>query len=334
MSHEMYSDDSLIMRNTPAWHGRGMTVNEDLSPSQALVKANLNWSVGTTNVIHGEQSDGGIVISTDSWKMIYRTDNDNILAIQPKNWVVLQNSEMASDADVIATEIGGVSETFGSLKGGRIIYTAISSKFGFEVGNRGDFVKPYFILVNSHDGSKAYQGLWSGVRPVCWNTVQMALNGAKSKSWSFKHTQNMLARRESCINTVKSWKHATELYAKSVNDLAKKTLTQSQIQVLWVQMLEKMYGELPIVATTVREKNKQEKVLGALAHMSESFDRESNQFGANAWVAYNSMTNYLQHFNSSSRSEKGSDPRIQSHLWGQEADLRNAAWQLTQMAVV
>jgi hypothetical protein len=63
--------------------------------------------------------------------------------------------------------------------------------------------------------------------------------------------------------------------------------------------------------------------------MSNTFDREAGQFGANAWIAYNAVTEFIQHSELAARSAPSSDSRIHSHLFGREAELRNIAWRKT-----
>ena len=333
MAHEMTDTDHLILRRTAAWHGRGRVVQADLMPMEAFEQSGLNWEVITTTRLSGyiDGDDTTQMFPTERFKMVIRKDTGDIFAVQPANWVPLQNRQMAEDAQLIAEEIGGCAETFGSIRGGRIVYTAIGSKDGFEVGSKGDFVKPYFILTNGHDGSAAYRSMWSGIRPVCANTVGMALAEGKREgfAWSLKHTLNFMDNREYAVRVSKAWKKATDHYAAAINGIAKKSLNAEQIRGLWVDVLETMYGEIPLNPVNKREETKKATAVAALRRMSETFDREANQFGANAWVAYSAVTEFLQHSELAARSAPESDARIYSHLFGRESDLRNLAWRKT-----
>lgn len=337
MSHEMYESDNLILRRTPAWHGLGRVVRDDLSPLEAFKQSGLNWRIITSNRLSGyiDGNEGSQSYSTDRFKMIIREDTNEIFAVKPTNWIPLQNSDLAKDAQSIADEIDGVSETFGSLRGGRLVYTAIGSKSGIEIGSRGDFIRPYFILFNSHDGSTAYGGLWSAIRPVCANTVNMAIREGKREgfAWSLRHTLNFMHNREQAVRVVKSWRRATDQYAEAINTVEKKSLKAEQIRGLWVDVLTEMYGDIPLSPTTKREETKKATVVSALRRMSETFDREAAMFGGNAWVAYNAVTEFLQHSELAARSPVMSDSRIYSHLFGREAELRNYAWGKTMELV-
>ena len=333
MAHEMTRSDSLILRRTAAWHGKGRVVQEDLSPMEAFKESGLNWNIVTTNRLSGyiDGDENTKAFATERFKMIVREDTGDIFAVQPSNWTPLQNHQMAEDAQLIADEIGGCAETFGSIRGGRIVYTAIGAKDGIEIGGKGDFVKPYFILCNGHDGTLAYKSMWSGIRPVCANTVRMAIDEGKKDgfAWSLKHTLNFLENREYAVRVSMAWKKATDNYAYAINNVAKKSMTAEQIRGLWVDVLETMYGEIPLNPVTKREETKKATCVAALRRMSNTFDREAGEFGANAWIAYNAVTEFIQHSELAARSAPSSDSRIHSHLFGREAELRNIAWRKT-----
>lgn len=334
MAHEMTHTDNLILRRTAAWHGRGRVVEADLMPMEAFEQSGLNWNVITTNRLSGyiDGDEGATTaFATEKFKMVIREDTGDIFSVQPANWIPLQNRQMAEDAQLIAEEIGGCAETFGSIRGGRIVYAAIGSKDGFEVGSKGDFVKPFFVLTNGHDGTAAYKSMWTGIRPVCANTVSMALAEGRQSgfAWSLKHTLNFMENREYAVRVSKAWKKATDQYALTINAIAGKSLSAEQIRGLWVDVLQTMYGDIPLNPVTKREETKKATAVAALRRMSETFDREAAQFGANAWVAYSAVTEFLQHSELAARSSPDSDARIHSHLFGRESDLRNLAWRKT-----
>jgi len=60
-------------------------------------------------------------------------------------------------------------ETVGSLNGGRRVWVLATLPEYIEVG--GDPVRPYVLLMNSHDGSTAVIAATTPVRVVCQNTL-------------------------------------------------------------------------------------------------------------------------------------------------------------------
>jgi hypothetical protein len=60
-------------------------------------------------------------------------------------------------------------ETAGSLHGGRRVWVLATLPDHIEVG--GDAVRPYVLLMNSHDGSTAVIAATTPVRVICQNTL-------------------------------------------------------------------------------------------------------------------------------------------------------------------
>ena len=62
-----------------------------------------------------------------------------------------------------------IFETAGSLHGGRRVWVLATLPEHVEVGS--DAVRPYVLLMNSHDGSTAVIAATTPVRVVCMNTL-------------------------------------------------------------------------------------------------------------------------------------------------------------------
>jgi phage/plasmid-like protein (TIGR03299 family) len=79
-------------------------------------------------------------------------------------------------------------ETAGSLNGGRRVWVLARLPEHIEVG--GDPVRPFVLLMNSHDGSTAVVAASTPVRVVCMNTLNWGLQGARQK-YSIRHTEKV-----------------------------------------------------------------------------------------------------------------------------------------------
>jgi hypothetical protein len=82
-------------------------------------------------------------------------------------------------------------ETAGSLHGGRRVWVLATLPDHVEVG--GDDVRPYVLLMNSHDGSAAVVAATTPVRVVCQNTLNWGLRSAQQK-FSIRHTEAVTQR--------------------------------------------------------------------------------------------------------------------------------------------
>ena len=79
-------------------------------------------------------------------------------------------------------------ETAGSLHGGRRVWVLAQLPEHIEVG--GDPVRPYVLLMNSHDGSTAVIAASTPIRVVCQNTLNWGLERARQK-YSIRHTEKI-----------------------------------------------------------------------------------------------------------------------------------------------
>jgi phage/plasmid-like protein (TIGR03299 family) len=79
-------------------------------------------------------------------------------------------------------------ETAGSLGGGRRVWVLATLPDHIEVG--GDPVRPYVLLMNSHDGSTAVIAALTPVRVVCQNTLNWGLSQARQR-YSIRHTERV-----------------------------------------------------------------------------------------------------------------------------------------------
>lgn len=125
-----------------------------------------------------------------------RDDSDITLGVVGSGYGVVQNSVAFDFIDIITSgRLGGdtpVIETAGVLgKGERMFVTARMPKSMMIGGN--DEIQDYILFTNSHDSSSAVQVLFTPIRVICQNTLNMALRECKNKL-IFKHTLNVNKR--------------------------------------------------------------------------------------------------------------------------------------------
>lgn len=128
---------------------------------------------------------------------LYREGTDEILGTAKKSYKVFQNSEVL---DVVSQLRHPSSkeplyvETAGTLKRGTKVY--ISLRMDEREVVPGDTVKRYFFAISAHDGSAAFQIMYTDVRPVCANTVGQILGRDAKSGFKIRHTANMAQRIE------------------------------------------------------------------------------------------------------------------------------------------
>jgi hypothetical protein len=112
---------------------------------------------------------------------------------------VAQNRDVFAFADELigSGRVKCAYETAGSLFNGRRVFMLVTMPKGRIVG---DEYQPYLCLSNAHDGSACLQVFLTGIRVVCNNTLQAALNTAKRKI-AIRHLSAMERRKNGARTT-------------------------------------------------------------------------------------------------------------------------------------
>ncbi len=177
-------------------------------------------------------------------------------------------------------------ETAGSLRGGRHIWMLARIPKEYRAGPH-DLIKPYVLLVNSHDGSGALRMIPTTVRVVCANTLSLAMGQAGAEGLSIRHHPSLEkrvaeARQKLGIISARLDRFDQELHAM----LATMPTTR--------QTSDYFQGLLP-EATTDREKKNRDAVIGTFY---SNYDNERNVLPGmkhTAWALYNSVSEWADH---------------------------------------
>ena len=92
-----------------------------------------------------------------------------------------------------------IYEIAGSLQDGK--RTWIHAKMPQRFIIAGDEITPYFVFMNSHDGSEAVKVALTPIRVMCQNMLKLALRDAK-RCWSTHHTGNIEAKMQQARQTL------------------------------------------------------------------------------------------------------------------------------------
>ena len=189
------SDSMFSVRVTP-WHGLGAVLDwPPASVGEAIEASGLGWSVAKEPIaIHrgGTPPDWPRPASDaiPSYFATVRQDTREVLGIVGERYRIVQNDEAFAFVDqLLGSDIH--FETAGSLHGGRRVWVLATLPDHVEVG--GDPVRPYVLLMNSHDGSTAVIAATTPVRVVCQNTLNWGLRDARQK-FSIRHTKAVTQR--------------------------------------------------------------------------------------------------------------------------------------------
>jgi phage/plasmid-like protein (TIGR03299 family) len=223
--------ETMMYTGEVPWHGLGTFVGEKPVLSQeAIVAAGLDWKVVKAQAFAAviEDTEEREVMAED-WFLTVRTLDDKVLGAVQGKYSVLQNSEAFSFMDSLVGDKANnvVYHTAGSLQGGRHIWMLAKIE-GLDLEPcPGDTVDPYILLVNGHDGRMPLKALFTSVRVVCQNTLNIALSTATT-GVTIRHTGNMGEKLEEARRVLGFARKEFEGFAEISDAFAHRTMTKTE----------------------------------------------------------------------------------------------------------
>jgi len=325
MSHQV---ESMFYRgeNGPPWHGLGTEVYGNPTAAEAIQHAGLDWEV-VPEPVYVERSGGRYRQVSEGESQNYRAmvrDRDGaVLAIVGKQYSPLQNQDAFRFFDPFIESGYFEYEAAGSLAGGKRVWVLASLKDGEAEVVKGDPIRRYILLSNSHDGSSPVIGMATNIRVVCANTEAAAMSEGM-KAGTIRHTRNVnrrlpsLQERFAALNRV--YKESLEVY----RHLAKVQIDQEAMK-LYTKAL---FGKQP--------DDDLPKGGSKIVELFES-GQGNNLPGARGtmWAAYNAVTEYIDHHRGEGSKKLDADARrLESAWFGQGMDLKVKALELARKGAI
>lgn len=213
MAHEIETFEdgtaAFFASRQPAWHSLGTVTEGCLTAEEALNTAQLNWQVFKSEnpvkvTIDDErfQTDVSLADKFLTYREHPKTFVPEALGVVGTSYQVIQNSEAFEFLNYLSDESGAVFETAFSYKGGKRVAMSMRMPKSLSFADGTDSVDMYIMATTSHDGSMAFTTAVTPIRPVCTNTVRLALAQAKS-TFSLRHTANVMGKIENARQTLK-----------------------------------------------------------------------------------------------------------------------------------
>lgn len=246
MAHnlEQFTDGTAAFfsnRQVP-WHNLGTITSGALTADEALSVAQLDWKVFKSSdpVQVPGRAQGVQMISVPDKFAVYR-DHPKLglqgLGVVGSQYEVIQNSEAFEFLNFVCDESGAVFETAGSLNGGRQVFMSMRMPEGIVIGDGQDSVDLYLMATSSHDGTKAFTVAVTPIRPVCANTVRLALREAKSQFY-VKHTQKVQGKIHQAREALGiAWEYRSA-YKDAVDGLAAASFTDKQFDAFLASLIK------------------------------------------------------------------------------------------------
>ena len=252
-----YFDTGFCVRER-SWHGKeNLLLEHPETWDDARLAAGLMWEP-TAEPIYRRvvAADGTESYEAISHKLIVRDDTRAELGVVGAKHELITHAEMGGIVEDFLQLPNVKVDTLISVRGGRQVAATIlldePYAIGGDVDGFGDPVLtlPYFVLLNSHDGTGACKGLYTQVRVVCANTYQAAdMDGDRhGAQFVLRHTSGVKARLDDARQIVANARTEAARWKAVAEQLVAITVTDEQ----QMQFLNEFIPEPPAGITSDR----------------------------------------------------------------------------------
>ena len=167
--------------DTP-WHGLGVKVPADLTPTQMLEAAGLDWTV-TKFPAYAMVADEPVFVGQSA---LVRSMDNKILDVVSEDWNPVQNEEAFDFFNEFVAAGDMEMHTAGSLQDGKIVWGLAKIKESFELF-KGDKIDSYLLFSNFHKYGHSTDVRFTPIRVVCNNTLTLSLNSKVERMAKISH---------------------------------------------------------------------------------------------------------------------------------------------------
>lgn len=336
MAHEIHQDKvtgkhAFAYVGEQTWHGLGQQLTPDAPIPLWITEAGFDWEIKEAQVlgyVPQEASNQGTlpkkfantdVIVMPERKLLYRSDTKDPLAVVGTKYNVVQPPEVLKFYEDLVESGGFQLETAGVLYGGKRMF-ALAKMHEEEMVLKGDPVKGYLLLSTACDGTMATTVMFTSVRVVCNNTLQMAIRDSERENYD-KPKIKVPHRSQFDPKQVKQElglaPGSFQLFMDEMRLLAKRKLNHHEA----IGFLVGLFGDpkLALEDQEVKSANLMKQVWNL--YKNEGKGRELA--GETAWGMLNAVTEYTDHHT----GHKTEDARLDSAWFGANANLKQRAYQ-------
>lgn len=293
MSHDLEIRNgkvSMAYAGEVPWHGLGVEVSNDLTPTQMLEAANLNWTVEKVPM-YVDFNEKKI---QSTHQALIRSSDESILTIVGEGWEPCQNHEAFDFFKDFVSSGDMEMNTAGALNDGKNVWALAKVNDSFELFG-GDRVESFLLFSNPHEYGKSITVMFSPIRVVCNNTLTMSL-GLNKEKVKVNHRRKFDADEVKKALGIAS--HKLTKYKEAAEMLGKVEFTDKR--------LKKYFSEL-------FPSSKEDKISRTVKNLLEAVrEQPGTEYAPNSyWQAYNAVTFLADH-----RLGRNADTRLQSSWFG------------------
>jgi phage/plasmid-like protein (TIGR03299 family) len=258
--------------------------------AEAIQVSGLGWRVEREPIA----VDRGDAATVDDWweprceeiagyYATVRQDTRTVLGIVGERYRIVQNEEAFQFVDqLLGSQLH--FETAGSLGGGRRVWVLATLPEHVEVA--GDSVRPYVLLMNSHDGSTAVIAATTPVRVVCQNTLNWGLQRAVQR-FSIRHTEQITRRVHEARRVLDLSIDYYEQFRITGNLLASESCSKRQLR----RVLDELYPSGTEDRMSEGTRRSRDQTKATIIELFLHGDTRGNAPGSK-WAAVNAIVEY------------------------------------------
>jgi phage/plasmid-like protein (TIGR03299 family) len=328
MAHQFQS--GAFFNGQAAWHKLGTVLDGTLPAREAFRLAEADWEVLSTPIF----DPTGAPI--EGYQAITRGDNGQVLSVQKDSYAIVQNEQLIKLAEALH-EDASMDAVVVLQEGRKVAFTARINNAEAEVV-KGDPIHQYFVGTTSHDGTIAFQALFSPIRVVCMNTLSATLRhadrSASNKRLSIRHTTNANALIDRLPEIISFKRQQFTATIEELQAMAAKPCTSAQFKAyceqVFADQLAGMVNDKRGDKASARPKTLQD--LPQWDSLANKFAGEGIGFDIKGvkgtyWAAYNTVTEFLTHEAGRGAQDNADTARrrLESLYWGNAAATLNKA---------
>lgn len=314
------------------WHGLGEKMGNGAGVDQALDAALLRYTVSKAPLF---LADGTPVAEYAATLRRYPGTPDQLLGVVGKGYETVQNENVANILRPMV-DMGCSIGAAGALGNGeRAWMLAKMPGDGIKVLGT-DEVRGYFLLHWSHDGQTGINGVCTGVRVVCQNTLAMAESGAKGRkgrTFTIRHTSSAPALVDQAAGIMARLTETLQATGKTFNDMARLPLGPAAL----AQYIETCIPNPEPTKTLSPVLAARRDAIARLISIGKGAAMANSGVPAgqvSLWGAYNAVTEYFDHVRTAeAKSPAGLARAQESAVFGGNAETKAFALDVARQLV-
>lgn len=304
---------SMFYSGEKPWHSLGQKVEGLLNSADAIKQAGLDYVVEKVPVQY--VFNGEVRVNEGHYNTV-RTDTGDALGVVGKRYEVLQNKGAFSFFDAVVGVKDAFYETAGALGRGEKIWM-LAKLPGYIKTVGDDVTEKYLLLSNSHDGSGSVEVMFTPIRVVCQNTLNVALR-SKLRSIKIRHTANLGQKVADAQEALGIMSQQFSIFEEASQKLASVQVSRASLKDYVVST-----GLIPSVADAKDQSSRARNIMDQVSNLFER-GKGAELAGAKGtlWGAFNAVVEYVDHYRGPSLAN-----RAESLLYGSGANIKQEAFE-------